>query len=153
MQYCGITINVISYFILVMSIGLLVDFLMHILLRYYESKGTTRDEKVKKTLETIGASILMGAFTTFLGVIPLAFSTTKVFKMVFICFIAMVTLGVAAGLVFLPVLLSLTGPVGDVQDEITKSEADRGTNEESSDDHKLPERIVEESEWDEEISL
>jgi len=82
MQYCGITINVISYFILVMSIGLLVDFLMHILLRFYESKGATRDEKVKETLETIGASILMGAFTTFLGVIPLAFSTTKIFKMV-----------------------------------------------------------------------
>jgi len=82
MQYCGITINVISYFILVMSIGLLVDFLMHILLRFYESKGATRDEKVKETLETIGASILMGAFTTFLGVIPLALSTTKIFKMV-----------------------------------------------------------------------
>jgi Patched family len=82
MQYCGVTINVISYFILVISIGLLVDFLMHILLRYYESKGATRDAKVKATLETMGVSILMGAFTTLLGVIPLAFSTTKIFKMV-----------------------------------------------------------------------
>lgn len=125
MQYSGITINVISYFILVMAIGLLVDFLMHILLRYYESKGATRNDKVKETLETIGASILMGAFTTFLGVIPLAFSTTKVFKMVFICFLAMVLLGVAAGLVLLPVLLSLTGPVGYIQHDTTRTDPDR----------------------------
>ena len=82
MQYCGVTINVVSYFILVLAIGLLVDFLMHILLRYYESNGTTRHEKVKETLETMGASILLGAFTTFLGVIPLAFSTTLIFRMV-----------------------------------------------------------------------
>ena len=72
----------ISYFILVLSIGLLVDFLMHILLRFYESEGTTRNDKVKETLETMGASILLGAFTTFLGVIPLALSSTKIFKMV-----------------------------------------------------------------------
>ena len=58
MQYCGITINPISYFIIVMSIGLLVDFLMHVLLRYYEAKGTTRDEKVKETLVEMGSSIM-----------------------------------------------------------------------------------------------
>ena len=82
MQYCGIKINSITYFIIVMAIGLLVDFLMHILLRYYETKGTTRHEKVKGTLESMGASILLGGFTTWLGVIPLAFSTTKVFMTV-----------------------------------------------------------------------
>ena len=58
MQYCGLTINPISYFTIVMAIGLLVDFLMHILLRYYETPGATRHEKVKETLETMGASIL-----------------------------------------------------------------------------------------------
>ena len=58
MQYCGITINPISYFIIVMAIGLLVDFLMHILLRYYESEGKTRHEKVKDTLVDMGSSIL-----------------------------------------------------------------------------------------------
>ena len=79
MQYCGIKVNSITYFIIVMAIGLLVDFLMHILLRYYETKGKTRNAKVKETLETMGASILLGGFTTWLGVIPLAFSSTKIF--------------------------------------------------------------------------
>lgn len=80
MQYCGIKVNSVTYFIIVMAIGLLVDFLMHILLRYYESKGKTRHAKVKETLETMGASILLGGFTTWLGVIPLAFSSTKIFN-------------------------------------------------------------------------
>jgi len=79
MQYCGIKVNSITYFIIVIAIGLLVDFLMHILLRYYESKGRSRHEKVKETLQTMGTSILLGGFTTWLGVIPLAFSSTEIF--------------------------------------------------------------------------
>ena len=82
MQYTGIRVNSITYFIIVLAIGLLVDFLMHILLRYYESKGTTRHEKVKETLETMGTSILLGGLTTWLGVLPMAFSTTKIFMTV-----------------------------------------------------------------------
>ncbi|CAB9501029.1 Pick C1-like protein 1 [Seminavis robusta] len=111
MQYCGIKINSITYFIIVMAIGLLVDFLMHMLLRYYETRGTTRHARVKEMLETMGSSILLGGFTTLLGTMPLVFSSTKVFMTVFISFVAMVSLGCAVGVVLLPVLLSLVGPV------------------------------------------
>lgn len=52
---------------------------MHILLRYYEAPGATRQEKVVKTLETMGISIMLGGVTSLLGVVPLAFSTTAVF--------------------------------------------------------------------------
>ena len=83
MQFCGIKINSVTYFIIVMAIGLLVDFLMHMLLRYYETKGRTRHEKVKETLETMGSSIMLGGFTTWLGVVPLALSTTKIFMVSF----------------------------------------------------------------------
>lgn len=73
-------INAVTYVTIVIAIGLLVDFLMHILLRYYETTGETREEKVKETLETMGASMLMGGFTTWLGVIPLSLSSTKIFN-------------------------------------------------------------------------
>ena len=89
---------------------------MHILLRYYETTGKTRHEKVKETLETMGASILLGGLTTFLGVIPLAFSTTTIFMVVFKSFLAMVCLGCGVGLTLLPVLLSLVGPVVSAQE-------------------------------------
>ena len=78
-QACGIYINAVTYVTIVISIGLLIDFLMHILLKYYEADGISREAKVKKTLETMGSSILLGGFTTWLGVLPLAFSTTKIF--------------------------------------------------------------------------
>lgn len=77
---CGIFINAVTYVTIVIAIGLLVDFLMHILLRYYETTGATREEKVTETLETMGASMLMGGFTTWLGVIPLSLSSTKIFN-------------------------------------------------------------------------
>ena len=80
LQMCGIFINAVTYVTIVIAIGLLVDFLMHILLRYYETTGATREEKVTETLETMGASMLMGGFTTWLGVIPLSLSSTKIFN-------------------------------------------------------------------------
>lgn len=95
--------------------GLLVDFLMHVLLRYFETTGTTRHEKVKETLETMGASILLGGLTTFIGVIPLAFSTTTIFMVVFKSFLAMACLGCGVGLILLPVLLSMVGPIVTTQ--------------------------------------
>jgi multidrug efflux pump subunit AcrB len=114
------------------SIGLLVDFIMHVMLRYYESLETTRDDKVKDTLKTIGVSILVGGLSTFTAVIPLAFSTSAIIGNVFTSFFAMVTLGVAHGLIFLPVVLSMVGPTQfprlhpaktDVNDAETKFES------------------------------
>lgn len=58
----------------------------------------------------MGASIFVGGFSTFLGVIPLVFSTSAILGTVNTAFGAMVLLGVSHGLVFLPVVLSIFGP-------------------------------------------
>lgn len=99
------------------SIGLIVDFLMHILLRYHESKYKTREGRVKDTLETMGSSILLGGLSTFLGVTPLAFSTSTILRTVFTSLFSMVILGVAHGLVLLPVVLSVIGPQTDIRED------------------------------------
>ena len=108
-QWVGLDINVVSYIAMVMSIGLMVDFLMHVLLRYYESMGT-RHERVIETLSTMGSSIFTGGMSTLLGTIPLAFSTSAIFVNVFWVFLGLVIMGCAHGLILLPVLLSLIGP-------------------------------------------
>lgn len=109
LQLFGYSINVITYMILVMSIGLLVDFIMHVLLRYYESEFPTRDEKVKDALATMGSSILVGGMSTFLGTVPLIFSTSEIFSTVCLAFLTMVFLGITHGLILLPVILSYVG--------------------------------------------
>merc|ERR1712070_1197072 len=109
MQWFDINVDVVVYVSLVMSIGLLVDFVMHTLLRYYESPGN-REEKVLDMLSTMCASILTGAVSTFLGTAALAFSSSKLFFTIFVAFVGMVILGSAHGLILLPVLLSMFGP-------------------------------------------
>lgn len=106
----GLHINSLTYVIICMAIGLLVDFLVHIMLRWYETDGLCREEKVKETLRTMGASIFIGGVTTFLGVCPLVLSTTHIFMTVFWAFLAIVALGFTHGLILLPVVLSVIGP-------------------------------------------
>lgn len=109
MQWFGVSINAVSYVTLVMSIGLLVDFVMHVLLRYYESPGN-RYEKTVDMLQTMGASILVGSISTFLGTLPLAFSSSEIFSTVFVAFMGLVLMGASHGLILLPVVLSIIGP-------------------------------------------
>jgi uncharacterized membrane protein YdfJ with MMPL/SSD domain len=101
----------------VIAIGLIVDFISHVLLRYNESTYKTREGRVKDTLETIGSSIFLGGFSTFLGVIPLAFSTSTVLRTVFTSLVAMVVLSLSHGLILLPVVLSVVGPYTDERED------------------------------------
>merc|ERR1712150_468294 len=85
-QLCGLHVSPVMYIGTVMSIGPMVDFVMHVTLRYLETVGTSRTAKTKETLDTIGASLLVGGFSTILGVLPLAFSSSEIFFTVFIIF-------------------------------------------------------------------
>jgi Niemann-Pick C1 protein len=116
MQWLGVHINAVSYVAMVMSIGLVVDFIMHVLLRYYECHGNRR-EKTIELLRTMGSSVLVGGISTFLGTLPLAFSTSQIFTTIFITFLALVLFGVTHGLVVMPVLLSMLGP----EEQVTTS--------------------------------
>lgn len=109
LQWLGAKVNVVSFIAMVMSIGLLVDFIMHILLRYYEESGN-RHEKTVEVLRTMGTSVLMGGLSTFLGIMPLALSSSEVFQTVFYAFLGLVILGMAHSLILLPVLLATIGP-------------------------------------------
>jgi Niemann-Pick C1 protein len=128
-QVAGLHINSVTYIGLVMSIGLMVDYVMHIVVTYFESAAPTREGKVRDTLETIGVSILIGGTSTFLGVVPLAFSTSDIFFTIFIIFMGLVVLGVSHGLILLPVVLSLIGPVENVTKKVKSLESDESDRE------------------------
>ena len=109
MEICGLHINALTSVLLVMSIGLLVDYVMHILFAYYQHSGDRRG-RTHEALETVGTSVFLGGFSTFLGTMFLGFCQTEVFFTTFVVFGLIVAVGMAHGLIFLPVVLSLTGP-------------------------------------------
>jgi Niemann-Pick C1 protein len=107
-----IYINSISAVGLTMSMGLVVDYNMHVVLTYFETKdATTREDRVRTVLHTMGQSIMLGGFSTFLGVLPLSFSSSEIFRTFFVTFIGIIVFGVGHGLIFTPVVLSLIGPL------------------------------------------
>ena len=102
---------------LITCIGLVMDYANHICLTYFEIHGAiSRNERVKMVISSIGISILKGGFTTFLGILCLGFNSTLSFRTMFITFIAITTMGVSHGLIFLPIVLSIWGPMKDSKD-------------------------------------
>ena len=93
-QWFGIDVNGVSYVSLLMAIGLLVDYMMHVTLRYYETPViSSRDAKVKDVLRTLGASVLLGGLSTFVGIVPLMFSASDIIHTFVVTFSGVVFLG------------------------------------------------------------
>jgi len=129
MHFWGLTIDVISCNSLVISIGLCVDFSVHITHGFLTTPGD-RDARVLKTLRKIGPAVLNGGISTFLAFLLLATSSTYVFLSFFKIFFLICLFGLFHGLVTLPVLLSLIGPsnlvkkVGSKQPFFPKPDSD-----------------------------
>ena len=115
-ELAGVSVNPVMYICSVMSIGLMVDFVMHVALRFFEMTGKSRTRKTKDTLETLGASVMVGGLSTLVGVLPLALSSSEIFWTTFIIFFGLVFLGLLHGLILLPVLLSMFGPLDSIEE-------------------------------------
>ena len=109
MHFWGLSIDSVTVIMLVIALGLAVDYSAHIGRAYLEKRGTP-DERIVRTLEDMGVAVWNGAMSTFMAVMILGSSSSYVFmtffKQLFLC----ITLGLAHGLIFLPVLLSLLKP-------------------------------------------
>ena len=102
----GTNLNAPSFTCLVMSVGLCVDYCVHIGHAFMHNKGDG-NTRLLKGMDMMGTSVVKGGLTTFLGVMVLAFSSSVAFRTFFRLLFGTVVYGVVHGLVFLPIILSL----------------------------------------------
>ncbi|KAJ0067609.1 hypothetical protein NL108_008928, partial [Boleophthalmus pectinirostris] len=114
MGLMGIKLSAVPVVILIASVGIGVEFTVHVALAFLTAIGD-RHKRAVLALEQMFAPVLDGAFSTLLGVLMLAGSEFDFIVRYFFAVLAILTvLGVLNGLVLLPVLLSYFGPYPEV---------------------------------------
>lgn len=116
LHFWNITIDIISCISVVISIGLCVDYSVHIGHAYKVAEGS-QTEKAIQSIESIGPAVLNGGFTTFLALVLLAGSTSHTFLTFFKVFFFTVIFGLFHGLILLPVILALFGPTDEIKSD------------------------------------
>ncbi|SOV73605.1 lipid/sterol:H+ symporter [Plasmodium sp. gorilla clade G3] len=111
MCLCGITMNIISMVILVLSVGFSIDHTSHIVQAFSHSMGRTRDEKMKESLHLMIGPVLHSGLSTWFVISTLFFSN-KDFTVIFFQTLSLVLFfSITFSSMFLPVLLSSFGPL------------------------------------------
>ena len=109
MQVWGLNIDNVTVIMLVIALGLAVDYSAHIGRNFLEKHGHPND-RMRLTLQDMGVAVFHGAMSTMVAVLVLGSSDSYVFmtffKQLFLC----ISLGLAHGLILLPVCLSLCNP-------------------------------------------
>jgi multidrug efflux pump subunit AcrB len=104
----GLSLNSLTMISLVMAIGLVVDYLAHII-HYFMIHSNSSDPRARmaNALSEVGGAVAVGGLTTFIGVLPLAFASSFVYRVFFKLFLSIVVLGILHGFVIAPVLVVL----------------------------------------------
>ena len=104
----GDNVNSLTGLGLVMAVGLVVDYNAHICHAFFANSDPelTNVERLRLTMKQMARSVFFGGMTSLLGLLPLAFSRCEVFRVFFKMVLAIILLGLAHGLIFMPAMLA-----------------------------------------------
>uniref|UniRef100_A0A8C2W834 NPC1 like intracellular cholesterol transporter 1 n=1 Tax=Cyclopterus lumpus TaxID=8103 RepID=A0A8C2W834_CYCLU len=111
MTLWGIDYNAVALINLVTAVGISVEFVSHMTRSFALSTKNTHVERAKEATANMGSAVFAGvAMTNLPGILVLAFAKAQLIQIFFFRLNLVITLlGMAHGLVFLPVLLSYFG--------------------------------------------
>ncbi|XP_029295439.1 NPC1-like intracellular cholesterol transporter 1 [Cottoperca gobio] len=112
MTLWGIDYNAVALINLVTAVGISVEFVSHMTRSFALSTKLTHVERAAEATANMGSAVFAGvAMTNLPGILVLAFAKAQLIQIFFFRLNLIITLlGMAHGLVFLPVLLSYFGP-------------------------------------------
>ena len=99
MKWSGFVINPVTMLAIIMSLGLLIDFVLHLVIASFKSDPLTGNNyiDVRECLQTMGTSVFVGGLTTVVSTMPLLFSSSKICQAIFVIFFSLVTLSLSHG--------------------------------------------------------
>ncbi|XP_054162571.1 protein patched-like [Oppia nitens] len=110
MGLLGIKLSAVPAVILIVSVGIGVDFVSHLTLSFLMSIGS-RNHRMQMALQHMMTPVTHGIISTLFGILMLAFSEFDfIIRYFFYVLVGVVVLGALNGLLLLPVLLSIIGP-------------------------------------------
>lgn len=118
MALWGLPLNLLTMVNLTISIGFSVDYATHTTHAFCHCMGQKRGLRAFEAVLLVGGPLLHGALSTQLAVIPLAFVDSPVLEVFFKMTTLVIIVGVTHGLLLLPVILSLVGPLQHSQQKM-----------------------------------
>uniref|UniRef100_A0AC35U2Y9 SSD domain-containing protein n=1 Tax=Rhabditophanes sp. KR3021 TaxID=114890 RepID=A0AC35U2Y9_9BILA len=109
-----INLESVSMITVIMSIGFAVDLSAHIVYAFVAAKGDA-NLKAITALETLGWPVFLGASTTILGIMTLAFVDAHIVRIFFKVTFLVITFSLMHGLIFIPTVLIIFLPTAHVE--------------------------------------
>ena len=130
MSLWGLPINTTTMINVVISVGFSVDNSAHFCHSFmnapislkFKSKSEERKARVIYALNAVGMPILAGDLSTIVALLPLSTAESEIFLSFWKCISLVMMFGISYAVLYLPVVLSICGPLGF--DDIVNDESD-----------------------------